>query len=180
MLEGREKIGKTAQMWEALHKDGVLLSPLYLDVWSDVEGIDPQGIIELLVHCYLAAPMDPKEKKYEDKFPEAEQYFVPAVLPIDPSPNISDAFVCHHRATPLHITFSTTKFVHPGFFTRLATSLVQLPKWQIDEDGASVYRDRLTFSYSNSINESVVPHCHARCHSSRCSVPQWYKCLAIR
>ena len=155
MMKGRKEIGKTARMWEALHKDGVLLSPLYLDVWSD-EGINPQGIIELLVHFYLAAPMDPKEKKYKDKFPEAEQYFVPAVLPIDPSPNISDA---DQRATPLHITFSTTKFVHPGFFTRLATSLIQLPKWQIlfkDEDGASAYRDRLTFSYNNSINESVV------------------------
>ena len=156
VLEGREKIGKTARMWEALRKDGVLLSPLYLDVWSDVEGIDPQGIIKLLVHCYLAAPMDPKEKKYKDKFPEAEQYFVPAVLPIAPSPSISDA---DQRATPLHITFSTTKFVHPGFYTRLATSLIQLPKWQIlfkDEDGASAYRDQLTFSYNNSINESVV------------------------
>ena len=179
VLEGRKEIGKTARMWEALRKDGVLLSPLYLDVWSDVEGIDPQGIIELLVHCYLAAPVDPKEKKYKKKFPEAEQYFVPAVLPIDPSPNISDAFVCHHhRATPLHIVFSTTKFVHPGFFTRLATSLVQLPKWQIDEDAASVYRDRLTFSYNNSINESVVLtamqdaiQIDVLCHSSTSVLP---------
>ena len=181
VLEGRKEIGKTARMWEALHKDGVLLSPLYLDVWSDVEGIDPQGIIELLVHCYLAAPVDPKGEKYKEKFPEAEQYFVPAVLPIDPSPNISDAFVCDQKATPLHITFSATKFVHPGFYTRLATSLIQLPKWQIlfkDEDGASVYRDRLTFSYNNSINETVVLtamqdaiQVDVLCHSSTSVLP---------
>ena len=153
VLEGRKEYGKF-RMWEALHKDGILLSPLYLDVWSDVEGIDPQGIIELLVHYYLAAPMDPKGEKYKDKFPEAEQYFVPAVLPIDPSPNISDAFVCDQRATPLHVTFST-EFVHPGFFTRLATSLIQSLKWQILLDEA-VYRNRLEFSFQGSLDDTVV------------------------
>ena len=78
VLEGKKEIGTTAQMWEALRKDGVLLAPLCVDVWSDVAGdIDPQGILDLLVHCYLAAPVETKQYKYE--FPKADQYFVPAV-----------------------------------------------------------------------------------------------------
>ena len=174
VLEERKEMGKTAQMWEALQKNGVLLSPLYLDVWSDGEGIDPQGIIELLVHCYLAACLE--TQKYRDEFPEADQYFVPAVLPINPSPISADKFKYTQRATPLHITFSS-KFVHPGFFTRLATSLVQSSKWQIKFE-AGVYRNQLTFTFEGSVDNviifTVMPHAiqvDVLCFSSRGILP---------
>ena len=152
VLEGRKEYSKTARMWEALQEDGVLLSPLYLDVWSDAEGVDPQGIIELLVHCYLAAPMEAQQ--YRHDFPEAEQYFIPAVLKIDSSPISPATFGYVQRATPLHITFNT-KFVHPGFFTRLSTSLIQSLKWQILLDEV-VYRNRLEFSFQGSLDDTVV------------------------
>ena len=152
VVEGRKEIGKTARMWEALHKDGVLLTPLCLDVWSDVVDIDPQGIVELLVHCYLVAPV--KAEKYSYRFPGENQYFVPAVLPLAPLP-ISPATFCYvQRATPLHITFST-EFVHPGFFTRLATSLIQSLKWKILFDDG-VYRNRLILRFEDSLDDNVV------------------------
>ena len=153
VLEGRKEIGKTARMWEALHKDGVLLAPLCLDVWSDVVGIDPQGIVELLVHCYLVAPV--KAEKYSYRFPGENQYFVPAVLPLAPLPISPATFRYVQRATPLHITFST-EFVHPGFFTRLATSLIQSLKWKILFDDGGVYRNQLIYSFEDSLDDNVV------------------------
>ena len=152
VLEGRKEIGKTARMWEALHKDAVLFTLLCLDVWSDVVGIDPQGIFELLVHCYLVAPVE--AEKYNYTFPGEKQYFVPAVLPLAPLHISPATFHSVQRATPLHITFST-ELVRPGFFTHLATSLIQSLKWKIVFDDG-VYRNQLIFRFEDSLDDNVV------------------------
>uniref|UniRef100_A0A1X7SE94 COR domain-containing protein n=1 Tax=Amphimedon queenslandica TaxID=400682 RepID=A0A1X7SE94_AMPQE len=104
--------------WSLLQNYGVLVQPLYQEVWQS-SGIDPEEIIELLVHFCLAAEV--KTDLYDSRF---KQYFLPAVLQgyTDDPNEVRPGYEL--RASPVHITFSTSHgYVPPGFFTRLATTV---------------------------------------------------------
>ena len=57
------------------------------------------------------------------------------------------------KSSPLHLTFST-KYVPPGFFTRLAATLTREPKCEpLFEQG--VFRNKITFAY-DQIDELTI------------------------
>ena len=133
-----------------LQKKGILVEPLYRDVWDNDDDIDP---IELLVHFRLAAPVD--TEYYDRKF---DQYFLPAVLQgYTGNPNeVPPGYEL--RASPAHITFSTG-YVPPGFFTRLATTVATQsnvkPNFAND-----IYRNRIVFPYGCPHDDIILTDLH--------------------
>ena len=148
-LKGREEY-KTGHMWDVLREYGVLVQPLYIGAWKNCEGVDPEAVMDLLVHLRLAAPV--KTKVYHDY--DVKQYFIPAVLPISGDLHTIPTSGFRERATALHITFST-KFVPPGFFTRFAATLLESPMCEILFQ-KGVYRNRLTFCYGEPPLDHVI------------------------
>ena len=79
------------------------------------------------------------------------------------------------KSSPLHLIFST-KYVPPGFFTRLATTLTREPKCEpLFEQG--VFRNKITFAYdqideltireqSSSVQIDVVRIQHRKSHKN--------------
>ncbi|XP_019862747.1 PREDICTED: uncharacterized protein LOC109591456, partial [Amphimedon queenslandica] len=147
-----------------LQNKGILIQPLYQEVWQS-SGIDPEEIIELLVHFRLAAPVQTELSRFKP------QYFLPAVLPgYTGDPNeVHPGYEL--RASPVHITFSTG-YVPPGFFTCLATAVATNPNFELSFDdyfaasaihSKSIYRNRVYFSYGcpsdnfvlTDINEAI-------------------------
>ncbi|XP_019860070.1 PREDICTED: uncharacterized protein LOC109588335 [Amphimedon queenslandica] len=168
-LEGCEK----GINWQKLlRNNGILVQPLYKEVWRS-SGIGPEGIIELLVHFRLAAQV--QTELYDSRF---KQYFLPAVLPgYTGDPNeVRPGYKL--RASPVHITFSTG-YVPPGFFTRLATAVAANPNVKLNFDNVytaaptagffdrlaiamklrskikrkSIYRNRACFSYGCNFDD---------------------------
>ena len=141
-LPGRE-IQKTSKiMWKTLRKKGILIQPLYVAVWKGCKDIDPEGMMELLTHFRLAARVQ-AEVYYDLNTP---QYFVPAVLPVFSGDLSTPTTAGSLRATPLHITFST-KFVTPGYFTRLVTTIASFEVCKLYfEEG--IYRNRVVFEFT--------------------------------
>uniref|UniRef100_A0A1X7ST06 COR domain-containing protein n=1 Tax=Amphimedon queenslandica TaxID=400682 RepID=A0A1X7ST06_AMPQE len=70
-----EKGWRGTNRWYLLQNKGILVQPLYQEVWQS-SSIDPEEIIELLVHFRLAAQV--QTDLYDGRF---KQYFLPAVLP---------------------------------------------------------------------------------------------------
>ena len=140
-LPGREEF-EQKNMWKLLREKGILVQPLYVAVWKECEGMDPEEMIHLLISFHLAAEVQ------TDEFGErlSKQFFVPAVLPTgDPSSALPPGY--HHRATPLHITFGTG-YVIPGFFTRLVTTMAESPQFQLYfRDG--IFRNRVTLEFGD-------------------------------
>lgn len=71
-LEGREVEDTAESMWNLLQKSGILVRPLYQEVWKDVVEIEPDDMMELLVHFCLAAQV--KTEKFYIR--DAAQYFL--------------------------------------------------------------------------------------------------------
>uniref|UniRef100_A0A1X7T2Y0 COR domain-containing protein n=1 Tax=Amphimedon queenslandica TaxID=400682 RepID=A0A1X7T2Y0_AMPQE len=162
-----EKGWSGTNRWYLLRNNGILVQPLYQEVWQS-SGIDPEKIIELLVHFRLAAQV--QTELYDSRF---KQYFLPAVLQGytgDPNEVLPGYKL---RASPIHITFSTSHgYVPPGFFTRLATTVATDDNVKLNFDDVyaapatgfidrlatavnlcskvetkSIYRNRVCFSY---------------------------------
>ena len=140
-LQGREEF-EQRDMWKLFHEKGILVQPLYVAVWKECEGMNPEEMVQLLVSFHLAAEVQ------TDEFSErqSKQFFVPAVLPTgDPSSALPPGY--YHRATPLHITFGTG-YVIPGFFTRLVTTMAESPQCQLYfRDG--IFRNRVTLEFGD-------------------------------
>ncbi|XP_019858327.1 PREDICTED: uncharacterized protein LOC109586569 [Amphimedon queenslandica] len=149
-LEGWN-IGKK---WYLLRNNGILVQPLYQEVWQS-SGIDPEEIIELLVHFRLAVQV--QTEHYDST---SKQYFLPAVLQgYTGNPNeVRPGYEL--RASPVHITFSTG-YVPPGFFTRLATTVatndnVELNLAHSEVETKSIYRNRVCFSFGHPSDDFVL------------------------
>ena len=152
ILEGYEKRWSGSKMWSLLRKKGILVEPLYHDVWENDDDIDPQEIIELLVHFRLAAPV--QTKLYDSR---VKQYFLPANLPgYTGKPNEAPSGY-KLRASPAHITFSTG-YVPPGFFTRLATTVAQSNLKPSFEN--NIYRNRIIFFYGHPHDDIILTDIH--------------------
>ena len=141
--EGLEQKISNCSLWKPLRGNGILVQPLYEEVWEECF-LNPQSLADLLEHFLLAAPIDPPLSVC--RIP-GRKYFVPSVLQLttqdtDSSPKSREVV---KRSSPLYLTFSTD-YVPPGFFTRLATSLTRKPKCQpLFERG--VFRNKMTFVY---------------------------------
>ncbi|XP_019862338.1 PREDICTED: uncharacterized protein LOC109590941, partial [Amphimedon queenslandica] len=147
-----EKGWRGGKKWYLLRNKGILVQSLYQELWQS-SGIDPEEIIELLVHFRLAAPV-----QTEDYDSTSKQYFLPAVLQGYTGDPNEVRLGYELRASPVHITFSTG-YVPPGFFTRLATTVATNAsvKLNIDDDTAApVYRNRVCFSYGCPSDDIVL------------------------
>ena len=167
--EGLEQTVSNQLLWKPLHERGILVQPLYEEVWKE-SFLKPQSLADLLEHFLLAAPIDPPIAVSEIP---GRKYFVTSVLQLssqNPPPSfftrLADIFTSHilwlssrntttvvKMSSPLHLTFST-QYVPPGFFTRLATTLTREPKCEpLFERG--VYRNKITFAY-DQIDEFTI------------------------
>ena len=177
--KGLEQNVSNQLLWKPLHEKGILIQPLYEEVWKK-SILKPQSLADLLEHFLLAAPIDPSIAV--SKIP-GRMYFVPSVLQLS-SPSLSTHMAEYRmrssttvvkKSSPLHLTFST-KYVPPGFFTHLAITLTREPKCEpLFEQG--VFRNKITFVYdqidelticelSSSVQINVVRIQHRKSHKN--------------
>ena len=178
--KGLEQNVSNQLLWKPLHEKGILIQPLYEEVWKK-SILKPQSLADLLEHFLLAAPIDPLIAVSEIP---GRKYFVPSVLQLSSPPSLSTHTAEHRmqstttvvkKSSPLHLTFST-KYVPPGFFTRLATTLTREPKCEpLFEQG--VFCNKITFAYdqidelticeqSSSVQINVVRIQHRKPHKN--------------
>ena len=153
--KGLEQNVSSQLLWKPLHEKGILTQSLYEEVWKK-SILKPQSLADLLEHFLLAAPIDPPIVVPEIP---GRKYFVPSVLQLSSSLSLSTHVAKYRMSTvvkkssPLHLTFST-KYVPPGFFTRLAIALTKEPKCKpLFDQGVS--RNKITFSY-DQIDEFTI------------------------
>lgn len=169
--EGFHQEVSNKAFWKPLQKNGILVQPLYEELWKSKQNLPgPQSFADLLEHFLLAAQIDPPGKYSQFR---GRKYFVPAVLQLY-SENIDSRAECTFvkKSTPLHLTFST-QYVPPGFFTRLATILAKGPTCCL-LFGQGIFRNKLTFAYKNdeftiferstSVEITVVQTVHRQSH----------------
>ena len=150
----------TKNLWQYLHKYGILVEPLYKKLWDDC-GLTGKGqaIVDLLDHFDLAKKIlsVPKEVR---RF--GQTYFIPCMLKNLSQEDIQAKKKEHlqyaiKQAATLHIMF-TTKYVPPGFFVRLAAHLINSQNCKpLFESGTS--RNCISFYYNEFdrviISESI-------------------------
>ena len=150
----------TKNLWQYLHKYGILVEPLYCKLWDDC-GLTGRGqaIVDLLDHFDLAKKIFsvPKEVR---RF--GQTYFIPCMLTNLSQEDIQAKKKEHlqyaiKQAATLHIMF-TTKYVPPGFFVRLAAHLINSQNCRpLFESGTS--RNCISFYYNEFdrviISESI-------------------------
>ena len=144
-----------ATLWQWLDGKGVLLEPLYQDLWGDC-GLTggAQALVDLLEHFDLAKKIDNSSVPREMQRYEGCKYFVPCMLKArlqEGSYQETDQKMTGQpqelirEAATLHLTFNTG-YIPPGFFVRLAVQMSKSEKCTpIFEKG--VYRDSITFRY---------------------------------
>ena len=113
-------------MWIALTRYGILVEPLYEAVLSNVQefGLTPSSLVDMLEHFLLAAPI--VTNGVHPKSGRVKEYFVPLMLQHHLSQSTlssSQPSSTVKSAAPIHLTF-LSGYVPPGYFVRLATSLV--------------------------------------------------------
>ena len=148
--ELRQEVSNQA-LWKPLQEKGILVQPLYEEVWGDSH-LKAQSLADLMEHFCLAALIDPQTKA--TSFPGLE-YFIPSVLrSSSPSADSTTEFV--KNSSPLHLTFST-QYVPPGFFTRLATLVLKESNCHL-LFARGVFCNKLTFVYGkvDQIDEFTI------------------------
>ena len=151
--------GRYSGEWKLFHEFGILVQPLYVEVWKEFKDLKPEFFIEVLVHFRLA--IEVKTNKYP---PPSKQYFMPFVLSSASNDDVTSmtSSTASFQAAPLHITFSSG-YVPPGFFTRFVAVVANSRKIELYLD-KGVYRNCVTFRYqdpvSHSIEHIVVTDCN--------------------
>ena len=142
--------GRYSEEWKLFHKFGVLIQPLYVEVWKGFKDLKPEFFIEVLVHFRLAVEV--KTAKCDPFF---KQYFMPLVLASASNDDITSmtSSTDFFQAAPLHITFSSG-YVPPGFFTRFVAVVTNSRKTELYFD-KGVYRNCVTFRYQDPISNSI-------------------------
>ena len=107
--EGLEQKVSNQLLWKPLHEKGILVQPLYEEIWKKRHHLKPQSLADLLEHFLLAAPID--SSTAVSRF-SGRKYFIPSVLQL--SPQMVDSGIELHNVN----TSST-----PSFATHLATTL---------------------------------------------------------
>ena len=143
-----------ANLWKWLEGKGVLLEPLYQDLWGDC-GLTggAQALVDLLEHFDLARKIDNSSVPREMQRYEGCKYFVPCMLKARLQEGLDreaekmtgqpQEFI--REAATLHLTFNTG-YIPPGFFVRLAVQMTKSEKCTPTFE-KSVYRDSITFRY---------------------------------
>ena len=190
-LSGEKRSGpKLKEAWKLLHHQGILVQPLYEEVWKG-SSVKPQALVNLLDGLSLIS----KIKKEAIAFISASlkymhdgknMYFMPGVLPISTKEVKPDVHAIL-TAAPLHLVFST-KYVPPGYFARLVTVLsskndniwmVFTPEmvsnmisFQYEVDEKNGRMDSFTvFGAASSIRIDIRRMVHCAYNSSRANFP---------
>ena len=138
---------------DILSKKGILVQLLYEQIWKFPEHnqeLKAQAIIDLLEHFLIVAPIDTRSRVHQFR---GKEYFVPAALQLLPLSQETPTGTGEQvkKAAPLHLIFDT-KYLPPGFFTRLATSLSKQPKCQV-AFSQGIYRNRVSFLFGDAGSE---------------------------
>ena len=143
-----------ATLWKWLEGKGILLEPLYQDLWGDC-GLTggAQALVDLLEHFDLARKIDNSSVPREMQWYEGCKYFVPCMLKArlqEGQNQEADKMTDQpqqpiREAATLHLTFNTG-YIPPGFFVRLAVQMTKSEKCT-PIFKKSVYRDSITFRY---------------------------------
>ena len=148
---------RLATLWEWLEEKGVMLEPLYQDMWRDC-GLEKgaQALVDLLVHFDLAAEISPTSREMERY--EGCKYFVPCMLKNhsqeDPDQNTETLTEFLQKTATLHILFNTG-YIPPGFFVRLAARITKSKRCTpIFERG--IYRNSITFRYGKADRVTIT------------------------
>lgn len=149
-LHGRQSRSFPHTTWNLLQSKGILVESLYREAWKNC-GFDPQSLVDLLVHFRLASEVQTDEYYIKN----IKQYFIPAVLKPYDGDVQSVVMQKHHlKAAPLHITFQM-KYVPPGFYTRLVTSLLTSPGLKlVFREG--IYQNRVTLHYGKRARDCIT------------------------
>ena len=143
MLEGFEESGPNNDFWSLLRTKGILVQPLYEEVWRGCE-VPAQVLIDLLETFRIAARIN---TQYRIHHYPGKEYFVPCMLPIQQQVPTDRAHSCVKQAAPLYLTFST-RYVPPGFFTRLASVLSKEQMCSVVFK-RGIFRNQITFAYGS-------------------------------
>ena len=139
-LKGFETV-KNINLWILLRENGILLEPLYEQVLGTDNKLLPQEIIDLLEHFLIIAEIHTTGKHSVP----GREYFTPSLLPRCPADESSYFATSNQSAAPLHLIFST-KYLPPGYFTRLAAVLSKHPKCQVDFTN-KIYRNEVKYLF---------------------------------
>ena len=142
--------GRYSEEWKLFHEFGILVQPLYVEVWKEFKDLKPEFFIEVLVHFRLAVEVETAKCD-----PFFKQYFMPLVLASASNDDITSMTSCtdSFQAAPLHITFSSG-YVPPGFFTRFVAIVAKCPKTELYLHNG-VYRNCVTFRYQDPVSHSI-------------------------
>ena len=180
-LEGFETV-RSPRLWGILRRRGILVETLYTEIWKAEEFSShpsPQSIVDLLEHFLIVAPINTHGKVHNYM---GREYFIPSVLPpLSTREGTSSASLSHERnpstqndasivstpyerkAASLHLIFPDIKYLPPGFFTRLATTLSKEEDYNIAFGHAhGIYRNRLSFTlgfYDSKIDTLIISEC---------------------
>ena len=149
--------GRYHKEWKLFHECGILVQPLYVELWEKYKDISSEIFIKVLVHFRIAV-----EVKTDKYLSPSKQYFMPLVLKSTQVNSSSMALPSDStQAAPLHITFNSG-YVPPGFFTRFVVVLTNKMELCFEKD-IGIYRNRVTFRYqdpnSTSIEHVIVTDC---------------------
>ena len=145
---------KLPNLWKWLEGKGVLLEPLYQDLWGDCGLMGgAQALVDLLEHFDLARKIDNSSVPRVMQRYEGCKYFVPCMLnarlqegldqEVEKMTGQPQEFI--REAATLHLTFNTG-YIPPGFFVRLAVQITKSEKCTPIFE-RSTYRDSITFHY---------------------------------
>ena len=142
--------GRYSEEWKLFHEFGILVQPLYVEVWKGFKDLKPEFFIEVLVHFRLAVEVETAKCD-----PFLKQYFMPLVLASASNDDITSmtSSTASFQAAPLHITFSSG-YVPPGFFTRFVAVVANYRKTELYLD-KGVYRNCVTFRYQDPFSHSI-------------------------
>ena len=144
-LRGFESVKKKL-FWDLLRERGILVEQLYQKVLSSQKELSPQGIIDILEHFLIIASIDTKKLVHQIS---GREYFVPSMLPGRPVMKTSGSATSNMPSVvPLHLLFST-RYLPPGFFTRLVTVMSKHTKCKVDFS-SKIYRNEVQFLYGNA------------------------------
>ena len=161
-LEKKVGFNPTRTLWPVFFDKGIVLESLYKAVWKGC-GIDPNALMDLLVHFLLAAPVPPTGQHYYSG--TDKELFLPCVLQFFPGDPAKLLVNHEHQAAPLFITFKNLGFVPPGFFARLISSLASISE-------CSESRALYEINFSKPV--------HRNCITFSCQGPKGYEVILIQ
>ena len=125
-----------------LAKYGILVEPLYNQVWKGCE-VEPQAFVSLLEHYLLLVPSKtpPSISAFEGK-----SYFIPAMLPLYKESCAKASHLAAVQSTDILCLTFNTKYLPPGFFVRLVAVLATNEDCDIMFD-RNLFRNSVCFSY---------------------------------